>query len=82
MRLLELIRNDAVSDGPTRTALAGHERDRVDEWDSFRLLAGVHRMVLAGEANGVPRPLPVHRRRRRRRRRLAGHPQPHRGGKS
>ena len=53
VRLLELMRDDAVSDGPTRTALAGHERDRVDEWDSFRLLAGVHRMVLAGEANGL-----------------------------
>ena len=53
VRLLEQMREDAASDGPTRTARAGHEHDRVDEWDSFRLLAGVHRMVLAGEADDL-----------------------------
>ena len=36
--------------GPTRAALRGRERDRVDEWDAFRLLAGVHRIVLTGHA--------------------------------
>ena len=53
VRLLELMREDAAADGPTRAALAGHEHDRVDEWDGFRLLAGVHRMVLAGEADDL-----------------------------
>ncbi len=48
--LLELMRDDAAAGGPTRAALRGHEHDRVDEWDAFRLLAGVHRMVLAGDA--------------------------------
>ena len=50
-RLLELMGEDAAADGPTRAALAGHEHDRVDEWDGFRLLCGVHRMVLAGDAD-------------------------------
>jgi hypothetical protein len=49
--LLERMRDDAAAGGPTRTALRGHEHDRVDEWDAFRLLAGVHRMVLAGDAD-------------------------------
>jgi hypothetical protein len=49
--LLERMRDDAAADGPTRIALRGHEHDRVDEWDAFRLLAGVHRMVLAGDAD-------------------------------
>jgi hypothetical protein len=48
--LLELMRDDAAGGGPTRTVLRGHEHDRIDEWDAFRLLAGVHRMVLAGDA--------------------------------
>ena len=48
--LLERMRDDAAAGGPTRTALRGHERDRVDEWDAFRLLAGVHRIVLSGQA--------------------------------
>ncbi len=48
--LLERMRDDIAADGPTREALRGHEHDRVDEWDAFRLLAGVHRMVLAGDA--------------------------------
>ena len=52
-RLLELMREDAAADGPTRAALAGHEHDRVDEWDGFRLLCGVHRMVLGGEADDL-----------------------------
>ena len=48
--LLERMRADADDGGPIRTALRGHERDRVDEWDAFRLLAGVHRIVLSGQA--------------------------------
>ena len=48
--LLERMRDDAAAGGPTRTALRGHELDRVDEWDAFRLLAGVHRIVLSGQA--------------------------------
>jgi hypothetical protein len=48
--LLERMRVDAADDGGIRTALHGHERDRVDEWDVFRLLAGVHRIVLSGQA--------------------------------
>jgi hypothetical protein len=48
--LLEQMRGDAADGGPIRTALHGHERDRVDEWDAFRLLAGVHRIVLSGHA--------------------------------
>ncbi len=53
VRLLELMREDAAAGGPTRAALAGHEHDRVDEWDGFRLLCGVHRMVLGGEADDL-----------------------------
>jgi hypothetical protein len=56
--LLELMRDDAAADGPVREALHGHEHDRIDEWDSFRLLAGVHRMVLAGDAEGLKRHFP------------------------
>jgi hypothetical protein len=46
--LLERMRDDVRVGGPTRAALRGRERDRVDEWDAFRLLAGVHRIVLTG----------------------------------
>ena len=56
--LLERMRADAEAGGPVRTALAGHERDRVDEWDAFRLLAGVHRLVLGGEAPDLERHYP------------------------
>jgi hypothetical protein len=48
--LLERMRDDAAVGGPVRVALRGHERDRVDQWDAFRLLAGVHRIVLSGHA--------------------------------
>jgi hypothetical protein len=48
--LLRRMRADAEEGGPISTALHGHERDRVDEWDAFRLLAGVHRIVLSGQA--------------------------------
>jgi hypothetical protein len=48
--LLERMRDDATAGGPIRAALRGHERDRIDEWDAFRLLAGVHRIVLSGHA--------------------------------
>jgi hypothetical protein len=48
--LLDRMRDDAAAGGPIRAALRGHERDRVDEWDAFRLLAGVHRIVLSGHA--------------------------------
>ena len=48
--LLERMRDDVRVGGPTRAALRGRERDRVDEWDAFRLLAGVHRIVLTGQA--------------------------------
>ncbi len=48
--LLERMRDDVRVGGPTRAALRGRERDRVDEWDAFRLLAGVHRIVLTGHA--------------------------------
>lgn len=48
--LLERMRDDAAAGGPVRVALRGHERDRVDEWDAYRLLAGVHRIVLSGQA--------------------------------
>jgi hypothetical protein len=51
--LLELMRDDAADGGPIRAALRGHERDRVDEWDGFRLLAGVHRIVLSGQATDL-----------------------------
>ena len=56
--LLERMRADAEAGGPVRAALAGHERDRVDEWDAFRLLAGVHRLVLGGEAPDLERHYP------------------------
>ena len=58
--LLEQMRADAVAEpaGPVRTALAGHERDRADEWDAFRLLAGVHRLVLSGQARSLERHYP------------------------
>jgi len=56
--LLELMRDDAAAGGPVREALRGHEHDRVDEWNAFRLLAGVHRMVLAGEAESLRRHFP------------------------
>ena len=56
--LLERMRADAEAGGPVRAALAGHERDRVDEWDAFRLLAGVHRIVLAGQAPELERHYP------------------------
>ena len=56
--LLERMRADAEAGGPVRAALAGHERDRVDEWDAFRLLAGVHRLVLGGEAPVLERHYP------------------------
>lgn len=48
--LLQRMRDDALADGPVRDALHGHESDRVDEWDAYRLLAGVHRIVLEGDA--------------------------------
>jgi hypothetical protein len=48
--LLERRRADAAAGGPIRAALRGHERDRFDEWDGFRLLAGVHRIMLSGQA--------------------------------
>jgi hypothetical protein len=48
--LLHRMRDDALVDGPVRDALRGHERDRVEEWDAYRLLAGVHRIVLEGGA--------------------------------
>ena len=56
--LLERMRDDAAEGGPTRSALRGHERDRVDEWDAFRLLAGVHRIVLSGQAPKLARHYP------------------------
>ena len=56
--LLERMRDDAADGGPTRSALRGHERDRVDEWDAFRLLAGVHRIVLSGQAPKLARHYP------------------------
>jgi hypothetical protein len=58
--LLDRMRSDAVAEpaGPVRRALAGHERDRVDEWDAFRLLAGVHRLVLSGQAPDLERHYP------------------------
>jgi hypothetical protein len=48
--LLERMRDDAAAGGPVRAALRGHELDRADAWDAFRLLAGVHRVVLSGHA--------------------------------
>jgi hypothetical protein len=56
--LLELMRDDAAADGPVRVALRGHEHDRVDEWDAFRILAGIHRMVLAGDADELRKHFP------------------------
>ena len=56
--LLERMRDDAAEGGPIRSALRGHERDRVDEWDAFRLLAGVHRIVLSGQAPKLARHYP------------------------
>jgi hypothetical protein len=56
--LLERMRDDATSGGPIRAALHGHERDRVDEWDAFRLLAGVHRIVLSGQAEELEKHYP------------------------
>jgi hypothetical protein len=56
--LLERMRDDATAGGPTRAAFRGHERDRVDEWDAFRLLAGVHRIVLSGQAAELERHYP------------------------
>ena len=66
--LLRRMRADAEEGGPMRTALAGHERDAVEQWDIYRLLSGVHRVVLSGDApssrrttrrpaaTGTPRP--------------------------
>jgi hypothetical protein len=48
--LLEHMREDAIAGGPVRIALLGHEHDPPDAWDAYRLLAGVHRLVLEGEA--------------------------------
>jgi hypothetical protein len=48
--LLERMREDVKAGGPIRAVLRGHERDQVAEWDAFRLLAGVHRIVLSGQA--------------------------------
>jgi len=48
--LLRRMRDDVLAGGPVREALHGHETDRIDEWDAYRLLAGVHRIVLEGEA--------------------------------
>jgi hypothetical protein len=56
--LLELMREDAAADGPVRVALRGHEHDRIAEWDAFRILAGVHRMVLAGDADELRKHFP------------------------
>jgi hypothetical protein len=56
--LLERMRDDAAAGGPVRAALRGHEHDRIDEWDGFRLLAGVHRMVLSGDADELARHFP------------------------
>jgi hypothetical protein len=56
--LLERMRDDSAAGGPVRTALSGHEHDRIDEWDGFRLLAGVHRVVLAGDAGELRRHFP------------------------
>src|SRR5918996_3300063 len=56
--LLERMRDDATAGGPIRAALHGHERDRVDEWDAFRLLAGVHRIVLSGQAEELEKHYP------------------------
>jgi hypothetical protein len=56
--LLERMRDDVAGGGPTREALRGHEHDRIDEWDAFRLLAGVHRIVLEGDAEGLARHFP------------------------
>src|SRR5262245_56543767 len=48
--LLERMRSDAAEGGPGRVALRGHESDRLDERDAFRLLAGVRHVVLSGQA--------------------------------
>jgi hypothetical protein len=56
--LLELMREDAAAGGPVRVALRGHEHDRIAEWDAFRILAGVHRMVLAGDADELRKHFP------------------------
>jgi hypothetical protein len=56
--LLGRMRDDARAGGPTRVALRGHERDRVDEWDAFRLLAGVHRIVLSGRSPDLEKRFP------------------------
>jgi hypothetical protein len=56
--LLERMRDDAAAGGPVRVALRGHEHDRVDEWDGFRLLAGVHRVVLSGDAEELAKHFP------------------------
>jgi hypothetical protein len=56
--LLQRMRDDATAGGPVRAALRGHEHDRVDEWDAFRLLAGVHRIVLSGQAKELERHYP------------------------
>jgi hypothetical protein len=56
--LLQRMRDDATAGGPVRAVLRGHERDRVDEWDAFRLLAGVHRIVLSGQAKELERHYP------------------------
>jgi hypothetical protein len=56
--LLERMRDDAAAGGPVRAALHGHEHDRIDEWDGFRLLAGVHRLVLAGDADELRKHFP------------------------
>jgi hypothetical protein len=56
--LLERMRDDAAAGGPVRDALRGHEGDRIDEWDGFRLLAGVHRMVLGGDADELRQHFP------------------------
>jgi hypothetical protein len=56
--LLTRMRDDAAADGPVRIALHGHEHDRIDEWDAFRILAGIHRMVLAEDANELRKHFP------------------------
>ena len=60
--LLERMRADAEAGGRCAPRWRDTSATGCDEWDAFRLLAGVRRIVLGGQAPELERALPVHRR--------------------
>lgn len=56
--LLQRMAQDIRGDGPTAAVLAGHEEDSGPSSLALRLLAAIHRMVLAGQAPELTRHYP------------------------